>query len=53
MVCSLGTPRVERGLRKWGTSLYGRSVKGAWRGALLLGSLKVMYKKALVMGILP
>jgi hypothetical protein len=32
---------VERGLWKRVISLYGSSVRGTWKGALLLGTLKV------------
>jgi len=45
-VCSPGTLTVEGGLWKWSISLYGRSVRGTWRGgAPLLGTLKIMLKK--------
>jgi len=33
---------VERGLWKRGISVYGNSVRGTWRGAPLLGALKVI-----------
>ena len=42
---------VERVLWKRSISLFWRSVRGNWRGAPLLGTLKVMYKEVLVMGI--
>jgi hypothetical protein len=32
---------VVRGLWKWGICLYGSSIRGTWRGAHLLGALKV------------
>lgn len=32
-------------------SLHGSSVRETWRGASLLGTLKVMWRKALEMGI--
>ena len=42
-VRSPGTLIVERGLCRWGISLYGSSVRGTWRGAApLLGTPKVM-----------
>jgi len=36
---------VERGLWKWGISLYGSSVRGTWRGAPFLRALKVMKRR--------
>jgi len=38
-------------LQKCSISLCGSSVRGRWRGAPLLGTLKYMYRKALEMGI--
>jgi len=41
-VCYPGTLIVAGGLWKQSISLYGRSAMGTWRGAPLLGTLKVM-----------
>jgi hypothetical protein len=32
----------EKGLWKWGNTLYGSSFRGTWKGAPLSGALKVM-----------
>ena len=32
----------EKGLWKWGNPLYGSSFRGTWKGAPLLGTLKVL-----------
>ena len=41
-VRSLGTLVVDGGLWKRNVSLFGRYVRGTWRGAPLLGTLKIM-----------
>ena len=49
--CSFtGDSERQLGLCKWRISLYGRSIRGNWRGAPIMGTLKDM-KMGLEMGL--